>query len=204
MLTCPQSSGPAPGVLPNRLIIHHMKTYNNTRGFSLIELLVALSILAVVAAVIVPRFLNVRVQAAQTATQSQQRTIQRAIQQFVSLGGQLGTAGSAEVLTFLATPATGVGVERTPSTNGVRDSAGNFGSTSISLSLGNVATLADGRATGYNLSGTAVGGSTAGRAVYSDGAGTVWQIEIVPQPGTARFIATTIKEASIAANATIE
>ena len=70
-----------------------MKT--NKLGFSLIELLVALSILAVVAAIIVPRFLNVRQQATQTAALANLRQLQSTCQQFVALGGSIGSSTTA-------------------------------------------------------------------------------------------------------------
>ena len=101
-------------------------------GFSLIELLVALSILAVVAAIIVPRFLNVRSQAAKTTAEAQKKVIEHAVQQFLALGGtntNNSALNSGNVLYFLNQSST----SRT-GTN-ISDSTGSFSSNSISLQL---------------------------------------------------------------------
>ena len=164
-----------------------MKTYNTRKAFSLIELLVALSILAVVAAVIVPRFLNVRTQAAATATQAQQRTIQRALQQFLSLGGTI-TAGtkSGDVLLFLNQAAPSVGTARPAGgSTGMTDSTGNFGSTTISLSLGSISATAL-----TNASPVGYYAVTGADAIYSDGDGTVYDIKFSPQTGAVWFKST--------------
>lgn len=186
-----RKQGHSAGVLQqvNHIII--MQTYNK-RAFSLIELLVALSILAVVAAVIVPRFLNVRTQAAETATQNQQRTLQRAVQQFLSLGGQITSGTSGNVLAFLAVTAPSSGTNAFDRSNGgattlpsgLTDSGGAFGSSTISVSLGT------------SLSGpiTSAGGVGAGyyyaagsNAEYSDGVGGIYTITITPTPGSVSF-----------------
>jgi len=57
------------------------------KGFSLVELLVALSCLAVVAAVIMPKFLGVQSQAMVAVSQQNQREFQLAVQKWVALGG---------------------------------------------------------------------------------------------------------------------
>lgn len=59
------------------------------RAFSLIELLVALTILAVVAAMIAPRFFNVQNQARQLAVGENMEEINAAYTRWVSLGGSL-------------------------------------------------------------------------------------------------------------------
>lgn len=161
------------------------------KGFSLIELLVALSILAVVAAVIVPRFLNVRTEAAYTATQSQQRTLQRAIQQWLSLGGgATGTPGvitssnkSGDILLFLnQTAAAAGGARPTGGSTGLADSSGSFGSTTVSISLGTISgtALTNNSSVGYY----AVSGAD---AMYCDGAGSAYTITVSPSPGAVTF-----------------
>lgn len=57
------------------------------RAFSLVELLVALSIVAVVGAIVVPRFLDVRAAAAKQVRESNAKTIQKGISDWFSLGG---------------------------------------------------------------------------------------------------------------------
>ena len=103
-----------------------MKT--TTRGFSLIELLVALSILAVVAAIIVPRFLNVRQQAAVTTAQAQQQELQSDIQKWISLGGIVsGTPTAGDWVSLLSTPAQNATTPRSTADGFLKDSTGNFG-----------------------------------------------------------------------------
>lgn len=166
-----------------------MITTNKKGGFSLIELLVALSILAVVAAIIVPRFLNVRGQAAATAAEAQRQTIQTAVQQFISLGGTIPAgAGVADIMGFLATTPTvsgGVPQQRT-AINGVTDSSGNFGSTTISLPITPKGTFAQGVANAAEGFYFALAGGSAG-ARYVDGAGVVHDITITNNPGTVTF-----------------
>lgn len=145
-------------------------------GFSLIELLVALSILAVVAAIIVPRFLNVRSQAASTTTEAQRKVIQNAVQQFLALGGtntNNSALNSGNVLYFLSQ-----GSGRT-GTN-ISDSSGAFSSSSISLQLdlthsasGVEESILTGSEAGFYMS-TATGG----QAVYIDGNGGYHTITI--------------------------
>jgi len=108
-----------------------MRLSRSSSAFSLIELLVALSILAVVAAVIVPRFLNVRSQAAATVLAAQLAQLNHTYNQWTSLGGADGGDSGINVLQFLSTPSDG-----TPSRSAgtlCADSAGNFGSGTVSL-----------------------------------------------------------------------
>jgi prepilin-type N-terminal cleavage/methylation domain-containing protein len=173
-----------------------MKTTN--RGFSLIELLVALSILAVVAAIIVPRFLNVRSQAAATTSQAQQQELQSDIQKWVSLGGTGGSGdnNAGDFLGLLTETASGTPPTRT-AVGALGDSSGNFGSASISLSLSNAVTATETLATVTTAySGTAAliaavpqgfYWATAGNAYYSDGAGSLYQILINGADGNVEF-----------------
>lgn len=156
------------------------------KGFSLIELLVALSILAVVAAVIVPRFLNVRQQAAQTATQAQLRTIERACQQFISLGGTLSSNAGSN-LAFLSTTPPTTGSQQRTAANGCSDSPGNFGSGTVSIQLTKQGAYA------ANLTASASGfyWTDTGAAGYADGAANGWDITINQTTGKVTFISQT-------------
>ena len=154
-----------------------MTKSNDKQGFSLIELLVALSILAVVAAIIVPRFLNVRSQAASTTTEAQRKVIQNAVQQFLALGGtntNNAVLNSGNVLYFLNQ----TGSSRT-GTN-ISDSSGAFSSSSISLQLD--LTQAASGVSEADLSGAESGfyisAANGGQAVYLDGNGTRHTITI--------------------------
>ena len=111
----------------------------STRAFSLIELLVALSILAVVTALIVPRFLNVREQAATTTAEAQIKSINNIYNQWVALGGTPGASTASQIVAFLAAvPASSTTVRATNAvlTNfgACTDTLGDFASTSIMLS----------------------------------------------------------------------
>lgn len=128
--------GPVLGL--NALFYINMKnTLNSHRGFSLIELLVALSILAVVAALIIPRFLNVRTQAADTMAAAQVKSINSIYSQWIALGGTPATIGFNNIyfLSYAAsssTAARATGAATACPT--CTDTIGNFGSNSISLS----------------------------------------------------------------------
>lgn len=114
-------------------MINHYK--NNGKAFSLIELLVALSILAVVAAIIVPRFLSVRENAADTVATAQIKALNNAYTQWQSLGGTLGTGTVANVMTFLTTQGSTSSTTRAGlAATVISDTTGNFGSCTISIS----------------------------------------------------------------------
>jgi prepilin-type N-terminal cleavage/methylation domain-containing protein len=120
------------------------------KGFSLIELLVALAVLAVVAAITIPKFLNVQQQAQFTVNTQQLTEIEDARNRWISLGGQLATSpdqnAAYRLLEFLNTPGDGIdlqrGFENNPSNPNPghpnplypTDSAGSMGSWTISLS----------------------------------------------------------------------
>ena len=116
-------------------------------GFSLIELLVALAILAIVSAIVVPKFLNLRSQASDTALQATVAEIQNAYNNWQALGGVINTtdwsANTGTSYAFLslvtmspagreslhgaAGPAVGVGNAT------AKDSSGVLSSTTIGL-----------------------------------------------------------------------
>lgn len=166
-------------------MIHHSYK-NNGKAFSLIELLVALSILAVVAAIIVPRFLNVRGQAAATTARAQQQIIQNAVEQFISLGGSCGTATAGPILNFLNTTPPASGPRATAL--GVSDSAAStFGSSTISLQLNPQATNQASAPASTATSGFYWNAAANGLAWYVDGNGTVRTIAIDGATGAVTF-----------------
>jgi prepilin-type N-terminal cleavage/methylation domain-containing protein len=72
-------------------------------AFSLIELLVALSILSVVAAIIVPKYINLRAQANAAALQETVDQLNRTLSSWIDLGGIMGTnVYASDVLRVLA------------------------------------------------------------------------------------------------------
>ena len=168
-------------------------------AFSLIELLVALSILAVVASIIVPKFLGVRVQAAQTSTQAQQRTLQTACQQWISLGGIVtGTPSAADWMSLLA--ASGASVRTFgASGNTLVDNSSNFGSTTIALSSmapagASIANAASNTTISQDAQGfyytPSTNGTSGGSASYSDGTGSAYIISFDKSTGNVTLTAT--------------
>lgn len=78
----------------------HMGYLEKYRGFSLIELLVALAILAVVAAMIVPHYLDVTRQASRLVQDENQRILQETLDHWIDLGGRITvTQGGVPVVT---------------------------------------------------------------------------------------------------------
>jgi prepilin-type N-terminal cleavage/methylation domain-containing protein len=180
-----------------------MKT--NNRGFSLIELLVALSILAVVSAIIVPKFLNVRTSASQTTAFANMKEINNEIREWIALGGQIGTKPVAgDVLNFLGGNG---GVRATATSAGTAlgsaaDSSGTMGSFTIAISpapfdnsksanqAASGAITAAKPATWPNTPGFYVTGVSSGStAYYCDGNGSMWVITLA-QDATGNMIAT--------------
>jgi len=173
-------------------------------GFSLIELLVALSILAVVAAIIVPRFLNVRTNAAQSAAAQNMREVQGLCQKFIALGGTNGgTAGTfvaaGDMLNYISgnggtRSMTAAGVAQTPAALGnACDSSGTMSSGIISLSPAptvpgtyptSAATIAA-LGAGFGVSKLTAGAT----AYYCDGNGSAWTLTV---DGTGVITATPI------------
>jgi prepilin-type N-terminal cleavage/methylation domain-containing protein len=160
----------------------------NKNSFSLIELLVALAILAVVAAIIMPQFLNVRSQAATAVDNAQQAQIQASIQQWISLGGTgllTGTDTTSEstnagnIIAFLTQPAPRTFV-------GLSDSNGTLGSNTISLPFANLP-LQNNELTSTSPQGFYFNefGNFA-CAYYCDGAGALYQI-LVDSTGNVSF-----------------
>jgi prepilin-type N-terminal cleavage/methylation domain-containing protein len=75
--------------------IHH----NSSRGFSLIELLLALSVLAVVAAIVVPQYLNVQSQAVNTVADQMSKELNNTYANWKASGGVItGTPFGSTIL----------------------------------------------------------------------------------------------------------
>ncbi len=165
-----------------------MTRYSKT-AFSLIELLVALSVLAIVAAIIVPRFLNVRSQAAATTLEAQKNVIENAVQQFLSLGGTIGTTTTVyagDVLKFLV-QSSATGAART-TIGAVKDSSGGFGSSAISLQITPVDSAtalqpSENSPTGFYWNA----GASNSKAWYVDSVGISHEITIAPITGAVTF-----------------
>jgi prepilin-type N-terminal cleavage/methylation domain-containing protein len=122
-------------------------------GFSLIELLVALAILAVVSAIIVPKFLNVRDNAGKVVVQKNIDELNAAYSKWVSLGGILNWTGSGSndigatgdptididqadvcfILGFLCEPGVDGSQRQATSSSMVTDTYGPMGSWTISF-----------------------------------------------------------------------
>jgi prepilin-type N-terminal cleavage/methylation domain-containing protein len=120
-----------------------MVSCSTHRGFSLIELLVALSILAIVAAILVPKFLGVRENAKATAVQSSLDEFNHEVSMWQSLGGQRAASQGVDnpyeafrLAQFLATQSDGTSPTRNWPTDGTypTDSMGTGGSWTISTS----------------------------------------------------------------------
>jgi|GEM_PF-2471318 prepilin-type N-terminal cleavage/methylation domain-containing protein len=155
------------------------------RAFSLIELLVALSILAVVAAIIVPKFVGVRSEATAAVTADVQNELQNALDHWRDLGGTLGgssgpivipgCAASAflQLMTASPRPTNGIGVDLDTAT----DSSGVAGSATIGLSMTvNKCSSGVPFQTGSGSPAPA-GYNTAGQFYYIDGSPNVWYVD---------------------------
>ena len=137
---------------------------------------------------IVPRFLNVRSQAAATALEAQEKVIQNAVQQFMSLGGTIGTSTTVyagDVLKFLI-QSSASGAART-TIGAVKDSTGMFGSSSIALSItptddAVLFTPDDGADPGFYWKSSA-----SSQAWYVDTEGISHEITITPSSGEVTF-----------------
>jgi prepilin-type N-terminal cleavage/methylation domain-containing protein len=104
------------------------------RAFSLIELLVALAILAIVGALVIPKFLNLKDNAADRIAQAQIATINSVYKQWVALGGERNGSTSFETIYFLSKlPASPTAV-RDCDIGACTDTLGNWGSTTVMLS----------------------------------------------------------------------
>jgi len=118
------------------------------RGFSLVELLVGLSIMAVVAMVVMPRYLDLRRSAADAAAKAQISVMNSVFNQWRALGGKVnfatGTAGASPSGQYASNAELGLALEFLQTTgNGSRnrgilgspllDSMSALGSRSVSI-----------------------------------------------------------------------
>jgi prepilin-type N-terminal cleavage/methylation domain-containing protein len=103
-------------------------------AFSLIELLVALAILAVVSALIIPKFLNVREAAAERTAQAIVKQINKTYLQWIALGGQRNGSSGFQTLCFLSKfPASSTATRTGDGIGDCSDTKGLYGSTVVSL-----------------------------------------------------------------------
>ncbi len=123
--------------LPDAFMKREVGRLVKNAAFSLIELLVALSILAVVAAIIVPRFTNIRSQVAATVAAAQFSQINESYNSWTSLGGNPNGDSGINILRFLGTPGNGT-PNRGLSGVACSDITGGVGSSTISLNGMNV------------------------------------------------------------------
>lgn len=79
------------------------KNYNNQKGFTLVELLIVIAIIAVLAMVAVPRFMNMIGQSRMNACRANQGTLETALEQMVFL--DLTVPASGIQTTMIATAA---------------------------------------------------------------------------------------------------
>jgi prepilin-type N-terminal cleavage/methylation domain-containing protein len=108
---------------------------DDRKALSLIELLVALSVLAIIAVIIVPRFIGVRDQATQAVVKADLDEISGEVQKWQALGGTYDTTdllAAFHLVQFLATPGDGVHLDRGLA-NGCLDSPGTGGSWTIGI-----------------------------------------------------------------------
>jgi prepilin-type N-terminal cleavage/methylation domain-containing protein len=117
---------------------------NKTFGLSLIEILVALSIIAILAAILVPRLLDVREKATETTAEEQMRALNKVYVQWRDLGGLTGSSTGGQVIYFLNQTATSTTATRCSGTfcGSCSDTSGSFGSITISLAGVNVSSSA--------------------------------------------------------------
>jgi prepilin-type N-terminal cleavage/methylation domain-containing protein len=127
-------------------------------AFSLIELLVALSILAVVAAIIVPNFIGINNQADDTVAKNNIQTLSSVYASWTDMGGNAGSAntcgGPITILEFLTTVSNGTpdrgfadkGIDIDPAThtyNGPLDTSSTCSSSVFSISNAGVMPIGD-------------------------------------------------------------
>jgi prepilin-type N-terminal cleavage/methylation domain-containing protein len=160
-----------------------MKT--STKGFSLIELLVALSILAVVAAIIVPKFLGINVQAGNTAAQNQASELAKACYNWVGAGGMVtGNPTAGDWLLLLSSTGTNPPTQRTidAAPNQLIDNTNTINSQTIGLN--NITANAQpftAASTAASIAAGKVGfqyGAAGSVASYCDGQGDAWVVTI--------------------------
>ncbi len=107
---------------------------NKGTAFSLIELLVALAILAVVSTLVIPKFLALHVKAEDAVARAMMKQLNSTYLQWRALGGEPNDSAPFEVIYFLSKVPDSVTGERDCSVGNCTDTRGKMGSVTVALS----------------------------------------------------------------------
>jgi prepilin-type N-terminal cleavage/methylation domain-containing protein len=108
--------------------------YDKGTAFSLIELLVALAILAVVSTLVIPKFLALHVKAEDAVARAMMKQLNSTYLQWRALGGEPNDSAPFEVIYFLSKVPDSVTGERDCSVGNCTDTRGKMGSVTVALS----------------------------------------------------------------------
>jgi type II secretion system protein G len=119
--------------------LHNTATPDHERGFTLIELMIVVAIIAILAGILIPNFVNARSQAQTAACESNMRSIATALELYYADNQVYPTASGAAVVPELFT-ANGVAyLNNTPKDPAAQSSSATYSVTTTQATGGNPA-----------------------------------------------------------------